>query len=654
MRNVVLGNGTMMLNFDTELNIRDLYWPYGGFENHGDRNRTNFGIFADNKFSWFFDSDWHKDVSYVKDTAVTNIKAVNHDLELELSINDALHWAEDLYLRRIVVRNRREYAREIKLIFYQDLSIKGIEAGDSALYDPVTGGVYHYKKNCYLLINCLSLDGDTKEYSAGVKRYRGREGTFRDAEDGVLSLNPVADGPVDSAIGVRVRLEPNGTGTVYYWIIAGYRLADLRMANQRFLLRSPEEWINDIIRYHRGWLKKTSCMWQKLPLGISHLYKNSLFTIRSQLDRKGAVVASPDADTFLVARDHYMYLWPRDGAMVAHALDVAGYPEEARRIYVFASGIIEKEGYFLQRYNTDGTPGCTWHPMVLDGRPVPPIQEDETALVIWALAKHCLMYEDNYLACQLYEPLIKPALTFMSSYLDEATGLCLPSWDLWEERRGIFSFSCGAVYGALRLGSILAQMAGDESLSRHCLNKADKLKEGMSIYLYSEGLGRFLRGIYPEAKGELIPDLTLDASLYGIWAFDAFPPDDWRVRQTMETVEKGLWVKTEVGGVARYFNDYYHRISDDQENVPGNPWLVTTLWLADWKIAVARTIEDLNEAERLIEWAVKRATSGLLLPEQVHPYDGRPLSVCPLTWSHAAFVKTVADYMKKKESFLTH
>jgi GH15 family glucan-1,4-alpha-glucosidase len=30
-----------------------------------------------------------------------------------------------------------------------------------------------------------------------------------------------------------------------------------------------------------------------------------------------------------------------------------------------------------------------------------------------------------------------------------------------------------------------------------------------------------------------------------------------------------------------------------------------------------------------------------VLAEQVHPYDGKPMSVSPLTWSHAAYVMTV-------------
>ena len=43
---------------------------------------------------------------------------------------------------------------------------------------------------------------------------------------------------------------------------------------------------------------------------------------------------------------------------------------------------------FLHKYNPDGSPAPLWQPWVRDGKPQLPIQEDETALVIWLLARH--------------------------------------------------------------------------------------------------------------------------------------------------------------------------------------------------------------------------------------------------------------------------
>jgi len=45
---------------------------------------------------------------------------------------------------------------------------------------------------------------------------------------------------------------------------------------------------------------------------------------------------------------------------------------------------------------------------------------------------------------------------------------------------------------------------------------------------------------------------------------------------------------------------------------------------------------------------VGHASPAGLLPEQVHPFTGVPLSVSPLTWSHAAFVHSCIVYVEAR------
>ena len=127
-----------------------------------------------------------------------------------------------------------------------------------------------------------------------------------------------------------------------------------------------------------------------------------------------------------------------------------------------------------------------------------------------------------------------------------------------------------------------------------------------------------------------------------------FAPDDPRIVATMEAVRERLWVKTDVGGVARYENDYYHQVSQDIENVPGNPWFICTLWLAQWHIATAQTEDDLKPALEILNWAADHALPSGVMAEQVHPYTNAPLSVSPLTWSHATLAMTVREYVARR------
>jgi len=122
-----------------------------------------------------------------------------------------------------------------------------------------------------------------------------------------------------------------------------------------------------------------------------------------------------------------------------------------------------------------------------------------------------------------------------------------------------------------------------------------------------------------------LEDWTVDVSLLGVAIpFGVFDVNDKRVADTVEAIEKVLTVHP-VGGIKRYENDNY---------VGGNPWVLTTLWVALYHIEVG----NLEKAKSYFEWAIKSRTYLGLLPEQVSKDTGEPCWVIPLTWSHAMFV----------------
>ena len=57
--------------------------------------------------------------------------------------------------------------------------------------------------------------------------------------------------------------------------------------------------------------------------------------MRSHVDNGGGIISSCDSDLLQFNRDTYSYVWPRDGAIIAMAFDMAGFPEVARMFFRF-------------------------------------------------------------------------------------------------------------------------------------------------------------------------------------------------------------------------------------------------------------------------------------------------------------------------------
>src|SRR5205814_2286993 len=138
------------------------------------------------------------------------------------------------------------------------------------------------------------------------------------------------------------------------------------------------------------------------------------------------------------------------------------------------------------------------------------------------------------------------------------TGLPRPSYDLWEERWGVHTFTVCAVHAGLVAAARFAEAFGEEEPARRYRTAAEEVAAGLVRHLFHSGEGRFARMATRDADGYTL-DMTPDSSLYALFAFGPLSARDPRVAATMEAVRSRLWVRTHVGGMARYQNDHYQR-----------------------------------------------------------------------------------------------
>lgn len=688
-RDIPVGNGDLLINFDEFYRVRDLYYPCVGRYNHTGGHVQRFGVWADGELCWIEHPGWTRELRYRDGTLVTSVVLRHEGLGLELHCEDAVDFHEPVYLRRIRVKDTRGSAgagggggggggggqRDVRLFFHIDFSIKESPVGDTADFDPETSALVLYKDDFYFLVN-TSVEGSGRagvdHWSIGTKRVGGAEGTWRDAEDGLLGRNAISQGSVDATIGVNLSVPPKGEAGAMMWLACGDSYERVRELNWVIQNKGFDKLLTRTDAYWRLWARKDRIDPHVLPPPVREQFVRSQLILRTQIDNRGAIIAATDSDISHFAGDHYAYCWPRDGALVAHALILTYQSELSRSFFRYCARVIHKNGYFLHKYTPNGHMGSSWHPWTMQGRTVLPIQQDETALVLWALRQHFETFKDVEFIKPLYNPLVAQPATWMMGYVD-SNGLPRPSWDLWEERRGVHTFTVAATIGALSAAGAFARDFGDRERAEILEQAAERMREAMLRHLWNPETSCFARmatpiedapagggaasghggathagkGENPNVKGYRL-DMTRDSANYALFAFGALRAGNPMVVAEMDSLYKRLWVKTAIGGCARYERDYYHMVERDNiEAVPGNPWVICTLWHAQHRIAVAKSIEELRQAMPLLEWAAERACQSGVLAEQYHPYTGEMISVSPLTWSHATVVATVVQYLRK-------
>jgi len=339
----------------------------------------------------------------------------------------------------------------------------------------------------------------------------------------------------------------------------------------------------------------------------------SLGVIRAGQAPSGAYVASPSFPT-------YQFSWFRDGAFIAHAMQVSSEEASARRFHEWAISVIRQEAdqaeaaiarskaglpvldgtYLRARYPANGTVDSdTWPNFQLDG------------LGIWLWSLHAFVSAGH-------EPLpgMTEAVDLVARYLAQLWRT--PCFDCWEEQGDEVHISTlAAIHGGLAAASGLLESS---TFAVH----ADAVRE--FVLQYGTFDGRLRKHLGTE---------LLDGSL--LWAatpFRLLEPEHPIMRRTVEQLIESLTGPS--GGIRRYVGDSYYG---------GGEWVLLTAHLG-WYWT------ELGEAERAhpaLAWVEQAADAHGFLTEQVLDgvqFPGRVMEwtarwgavANPLLWSHAEYL----------------
>lgn len=239
-RDIPIANGRMLVNFDSNYTLRDIYWPHIGQQNQSMGNPNRTGVWVDGQFAWFDAEGWTRELRYLPDTLVTDVTMTHSGLGLRIACSDTVDFDRDVMIRRFRVTNLADHPRDIRLFTHHDWHIWENRGANTVYYRPDHKVLVAYKRRCYALVDgavggdAAGLGADHREgelgiyhWATGVKEFEGQQGTWRDAEDGELAGNPIAQGSIDSCAGFWGRCQRTTSAECingWFWLLRTRKL----------------------------------------------------------------------------------------------------------------------------------------------------------------------------------------------------------------------------------------------------------------------------------------------------------------------------------------------------------------------------------------------------------------------------------------------
>lgn len=645
-RPIVLSNGELHVGINDFGLVHDFYYPYVGLENHAADNalRHHVGVWVDGTISWLDDGSWQLSFSYPHNALIGHTVATHKQLGITVEFDDMVDAEYGVFMRNIHVINNSPKAREVRLFMHQAFII-----GDSASYTdtvqylPDDNAMLHYRgRRAFIISGQQGEDTWFDQYTCGLFGIEGHEGTYKDAEDGELTACNVEHGRVDSTLRFVLQLAAHESGRVNYWIACGTSLREALYIHKQVLKQGYQARFTATAHHWHIWLAPAQKVAAKLKPHHRRRFTESLMILKSHIDKRGAVIAGTDTAILDCWRDAYAYVWPRDGAYAVWPLIRLGYYDEPYRFFEFCRRGLTAGGYLSHKYRADGALGSSWQPYLhANGDTAPPIQTDETALVLFVFAQFYHMSDESKLLHDFYEPMVVPMANFLASYIDSKTHLPRASYDLWEENYMTTTYTTAVTYAALLAAAGLAEAKDDTDNAVAWRTAADSMGESARSMLYNPKRKAFYKGYRTSAEGPVAMDETIDMSaVYGAFMFGLYSADSKEITYALRTALIALGFDGANPGIPRYEGDIYLR----QDATTPNWWPIVTLWYAQYCLETG----DAKTAEAILAWVDAAMGGTAAIPEQIAPQTGKNLSVEPLTWSQAEYISTLLDSITEK------
>ncbi len=583
---------------------------------------------------------------YTKDTNILNTEIKNTYFNLKVKQLDFVPIKENVLVRRYTFINENTIDLDVKFLIHSKLlSNENNFVGAKV----VKYGMIQYNHDYSIAI----VSKDKKIYSHQIND------TDRNINTGVIQDKDYIGMSHDSSISYDIGiLKPNEERIleIYVYINENFKIYKFDEIEDKVdkirsidfekeLINTKKYWVKYVKDHTKLELKENTNQDKK----VKKIYNRTILLYPLLINEAtGGISASIEIDENLTQCGRYAYCWPRDAAFITKALDTLGMEKETEKFYKnFCKNTQSKSGMWEQRFYTDGKLAPCWG-----------YQIDETASVVHGVYDH---YEKTKNEKFLKDTLkmCEKAIHFLQRYIAQIMDIKeekdivkkeleeeykdklakIPvSYDIWEMHEGINLYSIASIFGAYQaMFKIYEIIEKDKEnlnsrLKQESINKnkeiMQKQLEIMKKYvldnLYDNEAKTFVRNI---------EDRKMDVSIIGaVIPFNMFSPKEKKILNTVEKIN--LTLRTYTGGYKRFEGDHYRN---------GNPWTITTLWMALYYIE----IKKYKEAKECLNFVVSSSTEHGFISEQVDNNTMKSDWVIGLGWAHAMFILLLEKLMNK-------
>jgi len=588
-RSLTLANGELSVGLDQYGLVSDIYYPHIGLELHTNGAKHRIGVWVDEHISWLDDGSWTHKSRYPYGALVGHTVLVNESAGILLEFEDFVDSRDSVLVRNIHIVNLKKQQRSVRLFLHQAFLISNSLSDGTGQYLANEKATLHYSGHRAFMASGMTDVGQVADqYSVGLFG-NGRDGTWRDAEDGQLSGSNHGLGQTDSTLGFSLTIGGLSSRRVHYWLVASKSIDDAKLLHDDLSSRGTLGRLESTIDDWSKWLTPSFRLSERLAPKLRQPFIRSLMLIKSQVDKSGLMMAGTnrrDAPNFR----------PREAAYSIWPIARLRYEKDCWQLFDTCKRILNKDGYFHANYLADGSIGATKHAYIGE---LPPIQLDAMASLLFVLAQCQTLLKNSHFTKHYFKDLVIPIANFLSSFTDDS-GLPKESIGLGGDPE-VSIYTIAVTYAALSAAADLAEEAGDKDNVVAWRTAAEEMRLGLSQFIGSEA---------SHLPHSLSDDSASISGVFGAFMFGLIDSEDDLIKNTIDKIEESL---ARDDGL---FNKFKSKEVD----------IIGSLWMAQYYMESGNSVranEVINKAAKLLD-------------------------TNSTTWQHAEFINTLLDTMTHK------